>query len=89
MPLAMVLDFAREALTVALMLAGPLLGVAMTVGLAVSVVQAVTSIQEQTLTFVPKLLAVGITFLVLLSWMLQVIVKFTTEILVGLPDLVR
>lgn len=89
MPLAMVLDLAREALMVALMLAGPLLGVAMTVGLAVSVIQAVTSIQEQTLTFVPKLLAVGLTFLVLLSWMLQVIMKFTTEILVGLPDLVR
>ncbi len=89
MPLAMVLDLAREALTVALMLAGPLLGVAMAVGLAVSVIQAVTSIQEQTLSFVPKLLAVGLTFLVLLSWMLQIIMKFTSEILVGLPDLVR
>ena len=87
MPLALVLDLARDALTLALMLAGPLLGVALVTGLAVSLIQAVTSIQEQTLSFVPKLFAVGVTFLVLLSWMLQALMKFTTELFVSLPGL--
>lgn len=87
MPLALVLDLARDALVMALTLAGPLLGIALVVGLVVSVLQAVTSIQEQTLSFVPKLLAVGSLFLVLLSWMLQGMVKYTTELFRNLPGL--
>lgn len=88
MPIALVLDIARGALTTALMLAGPLLAVAMGVGLLVSIVQAVTSIQEQTLSFVPKLLAVGVVFLILLSWMLQTLMSFTLELFRSLPGLV-
>ncbi len=88
MPLAQVLDLAREALSLALLLATPLLGVALSVGLAVSLIQAVTSIQEQTLSFVPKLFAVAATFLLLLSWMLQAMMKFTTELFISLPGLV-
>ncbi len=88
MPLAAVLDLARDALITVLLLAGPLLVVAMGVGLVVSVLQAVTSIQEQTLSFVPKLFAVGLTFLVLLSWMLQTLVRFTVELYVTLPGMV-
>jgi flagellar biosynthetic protein FliQ len=88
MPLALVLDLARDALTLALLMAGPLLAVALIVGLLVSLIQAVTSIQEQTLSFVPKLFAVGITFLILLSWMLQSMMKFTTDLFVSLPGLV-
>ena len=88
MPLALVLDLARDSLTLALMMAGPLLMVALTVGLVVSLIQAVTSIQEQTLSFVPKLFAVGVTFIVLLSWMLQSMMKFTTDLFVSLPGLV-
>ncbi len=88
MPFALILDLARDALTLALMLAGPLLAVALGVGLLVSLVQAVTSIQEQTLSFVPKLFAVAITFIILLSWMLQSMMKFTTDLFVSLPGLV-
>jgi flagellar biosynthetic protein FliQ len=88
MPFALILDLARDALTLALMLAGPLLAVALGVGLLVSLIQAVTSIQEQTLSFVPKLFAVAITFIILLSWMLQSMMKFTTELFVSLPGLV-
>lgn len=88
MPLGLVLDLARNALTLALMLAGPLLGVALVVGLLVSVLQAVTSIQEQTLSFVPKLFAVGAVFLLLLSWMLQLLMQYTTELFRSLPGLV-
>jgi len=89
MPLSLVLDLARNALVLVLMLAGPLLLVALLVGLLVSVVQAVTSIQEQTLAFVPKLFAVGLTFLILLSWMLQQMMKYTTELFRALPGLVH
>ena len=88
MPLALVLDLARNALVMALTLAGPLLGVALIVGLAISVLQAVTSIQEQTLSFVPKLLAVGAVFLLLLSWMLQNMVRYTSELFRSLPGLI-
>ncbi|MEQ8329967.1 MAG: flagellar biosynthetic protein FliQ [Longimicrobiales bacterium] len=88
MPLALVLDLAQAALVEATLLAGPLLGVALVVGLAVSLVQAVTSIQEQTLSFVPKLFAVGALFLVLLSWMLQSMMQYTTELFRSLPGLV-
>jgi len=89
MPLALILDLARDSLTLALMMAGPLLAVALIVGLVVSLFQAVTSIQEQTLSFVPKLFAVGITFIILLSWMLQSMMKFTTDLFVSLPGLVN
>ena len=88
MPLGLVLDLARNGLTVAIMLAGPLLGVAMIVGLLVSLLQAVTSIQEQTLSFVPKLFAVALTFILLLSWMLQTMMRFTTEVFLGIPGFV-
>ncbi len=85
MPLGLVLDLARSALTTAILLASPRLGVAMVVGLIVSLVQAVTSIQEQTLSFVPKLFAVAVTFILLLSWMLQIMMRFTTEVFLGIP----
>ena len=88
MPLALVLDLARNALTLALTLAGPLLLVALVVGLIISIFQAVTSIQEQTLSFVPKLFAVGAVFLFLLSWMLQLMMRYTTELFRALPGLV-
>ncbi len=89
MPLGLVLDLARNALTTAAVLAGPLLGVAMLVGLLVSLIQAVTSIQEQTLSFVPKLFAVGITFIILLSWMLQTMMRFASEVFLGIPGFVN
>ena len=88
MPVALVLDMARDALMTAVMLAGPLLGIALVVGLVVSILQAVTSIQEQTLSFVPKLFAVGAVFLLLLSWMLQVVMRYTTELFRAIPGLV-
>ena len=67
MSLGQVLDIGRDALWQALLMSAPLLGVALLVGLLVSLIQAVTSIQEQTLSFVPKLFAVGGAFLFLLS----------------------
>jgi flagellar biosynthetic protein FliQ len=71
-----------------LIVAGPMLAVSLGVGLVVSILQAVTQIQEQTLTFVPKLLAVSAVFLVGLPWMLQLLVKYTAELFRSLPTLV-
>lgn len=85
---AVVVDLARNAIILALLVAGPLLAVALIVGLIVSVFQAVTQIQEQTLSFVPKLLAVAAAFLIALPWMLQLLVRYTTELFRSLPSLV-
>jgi flagellar biosynthetic protein FliQ len=79
---------ARNALMLALMLGGPLLLVALAVGVAVSVFQAVTQIQEQTVGFVLKLAAVGLVFLLTLSWMIQALVRYTLELFHTLPSLV-
>lgn len=83
----MIVDLARQAILTALLLAGPLLAVALGVGLVISLVQALTQIQEQTLSFVPKLLAIAAVFLVALPWMLQVLAKYTTELFRSLPTL--
>ncbi|MBR0149381.1 MAG: flagellar biosynthesis protein FliQ [Lachnospiraceae bacterium] len=71
-----VVDIAREALYTIIITAAPLLLVSLVVGLLVSVFQTVTSIQEQTLTFVPKLLAIFLGIMILGHWMLNNIVDF-------------
>ncbi len=85
---AAVVDLARNAIMMALSLAAPMLTVALGVGLAVSVFQSVTQIQDQTLSFVPKLVAVTGVFLLGLPWMIQTAVKYTSELLHALPSLV-
>ncbi|AFM01795.1 MULTISPECIES: flagellar biosynthesis protein FliQ [Desulfitobacterium] len=75
-----VLYLAKEALMTALMIGGPVLGVSLLVGLMVSVFQAMTQIQEQTLTFIPKILAIALVMLLLGPWMLNVITGFTTNL---------
>ena len=81
-------DLARNAIMLALLIAGPMLVVALLVGLTVSVLQAVTQIQEQTLAFVPKLVGVAVVFLLALPWMIQLLVKYTTELFRSLPSLI-
>ena len=73
------IDVARYALIVAMELALPLLLVGLCVGLCVSLFQALTQLQEQTLTFIPKILAVGGVMFLLLPWMLNVITQFMTD----------
>jgi flagellar biosynthetic protein FliQ len=84
----LIVDLARNAIMLALLVAGPMLVVALGVGLIISVVQAVTQIQEQTLSFVPKLVAVAATFLIALPWTLQLLIKYTTELFRSLPSLI-
>ena len=85
---ALVVDLARNAIMLALLVAGPMLVVALLVGLTVSVLQAVTQIQEQTLAFVPKLIGVSVVFLLALPWLMQLLVKYTTELFHSLPSLI-
>ena len=86
---AFVLGLARDALVVTLMLAAPLMGVGLIIGLGVSIFQALTQIHEMTLTFVPKLIGVALVLVVLGSWMLQNLLQFTTRMLGGLAPMAR
>lgn len=84
-----IIHLAREALTTALLLSAPTLGFGLVVGLTVAVLQATTQIQEQTLTFVPKIVAVMLALLVFGSWMLNVIVGFTQNLFGDLSNIMR
>ena len=75
-----VVEMLREALYMILQTALPILLVSMIVGLIVSIFQTVTSIQEQTLTFVPKLIAIFLALILLGNWMLNTIVTYTTQL---------
>ncbi|MFK7861390.1 MAG: flagellar biosynthesis protein FliQ [Granulosicoccus sp.] len=74
-----VIDLGRDALTITVLLAAPLLLAALFTGLVVGLFQAATQIQEQTLSFIPKLLAMVIALLTTGPWLLQVITDFTTD----------
>lgn len=71
-----VLDIARDTIFNIVIVAAPLLLVSLIIGLIISIFQTVTSIQEQTLTFVPKILAVFITLMLAGSWMMNVMIEF-------------
>jgi flagellar biosynthesis protein FliQ len=79
----------REALYTTLLLAGPVLVLSLLVGLLISIFQAATSIQEFTLTFVPKLIVIAIVIVLTLPWMIDVIVSFTQDIFNQIPTVIR
>ncbi len=81
----LVIQLGQEALMIVLLVCAPMLGLGLTVGLMVSVFQATTSIQEQTLAFIPKIIAVFVAILIFGPWMLSVMVEFFTGIFVNLP----
>jgi flagellar biosynthetic protein FliQ len=83
-----VINVSMQAMQLAFMVAMPLLLVALVVGLVVSVFQAVTQIQEQTLTFIPKIVAMGVTLVVAGPWMLNQVVAYTHELYSSVPSLV-
>jgi|TARA_B100002003_G_scaffold176470_1_gene164358 flagellar biosynthetic protein FliQ len=75
----------RETLITVLYIASPLLGTTLLVGLAVGIFQAVTSINEMTLTFIPKMAVVAIMLIILTPWFLDVLIRFTQEIMYQIP----
>lgn len=84
----MVLSFAKEGIYTVLLVSGPLLILALAVGLLVSIFQATTQIQEQTLAFIPKIVAVLVGMVFFGSWMLTTMVDFTVRVFENLNMLV-
>jgi flagellar biosynthetic protein FliQ len=82
-------DLLKTLMTNAVALAAPILITAMVIGLAVSLFQSVTSIQEQTLTFVPKALAIIGLLIVTMPWMLRTMMEFTTAMIQKMPQMVN
>ncbi|WP_395640518.1 flagellar biosynthesis protein FliQ [Pseudolysinimonas sp.] len=88
MDAAAVLDLAQDALVVAAKLGAPILITSLVVGFAISLVQSITQIQEVTLSFVPKAVAVAVAMIVCGQWMIAEMVSFTTELFDRIPSLV-
>lgn len=84
-----VVSFAKEAISMTILLSMPMLGLGLIVGLAVSVFQAVTSIQEMTLSFVPKIIAVFLGLLFFAPWMLEEITAYTARLITNIPMYIR
>ena len=81
----LVIQMAQEALRMVLIISAPMLGLGLLVGLAVSIFQATTSIQEQTLAFNPQIVAVFVAIWTYGPWMLRLMVEYVTNVLVNLP----
>ncbi len=83
-----VINLATHAMTLAMEVGGPLLLVGLTIGLLVSIFQAVTQIQEQSLAFIPKIIGVAVMIVVLGPWMLNQLVSYTEGLFNSIPTLV-
>jgi flagellar biosynthetic protein FliQ len=81
-----VIGFARQSIETALMIALPMLGIGLVVGITVSVIQAATQIQEMTLTFVPKILAIFLALLFSFPWIMDKMISFTRELFLNIPN---
>ncbi|MGY8527017.1 flagellar biosynthesis protein FliQ [Paracidovorax citrulli] len=84
-----VMTIATQAMKMTLLLAGPLLLVALVAGLVISLFQAATQINEMTLSFIPKLLALFITMVLVGPWMINTFVDYMREVFEGIPALVH
>lgn len=83
----MIVAIGREALTLTLMVSGPMLAFGLIVGVSISIFQAVTQINEMTITFVPKIIAVAAALLIFMPWMLNMFIDFTTRMFAIIPTL--
>lgn len=83
-----VVSLATQAMSLALKISIPLLGVGLVVGVLISILQAVTSIQEQTLSFIPKVLAMAVVLVVGGPWMLNQLLSYTAELWQSIPNMV-
>ncbi len=83
-----IINIAQEALKVILYVSAPILVISMVVGLVISIFQATTQIQEQTLTFVPKILSVVAAIALFGSWMLRVLIEYTQIIIININQFI-
>lgn len=84
-----VIEVTQQAMKITLMLAAPMLIGALVVGVLVSIFQAVTQIQEQTLSFIPKILVIVAALVIFSPWMMETMVSYTRELFISIPELVR
>jgi len=84
-----VVGIARQAIQVTLIVALPILGIGLLVGIIVSLIQAATQIQEMTLTFIPKIVSIFIGLLLLLPWIMNTLMDFTMEVFNKIPPSAR
>lgn len=84
-----VMSLGNEAVKLTLLLSLPLLGVGLVVGLVVAVIQATTQIQEMTLSFVPKIVAVLLALLAVSPWMLSKMSYFTSHLIQSIPEIIK
>jgi flagellar biosynthetic protein FliQ len=85
----LLVSMGKEAIMLTIMLSMPMLGLGLIVGLSISVFQAVTSIQEMTLTFIPKILAVFLGLLFFAPWMLEKMTTYTIKLITNIPVFIR
>ena len=83
-----VIDIAHEAFKVTLLVATPMLGGALVIGIMVSIFQAVTQINEQTLSFIPKILVIVGAVVICSPWMIDTLTTFTKDLIVNIPSMV-
>jgi flagellar biosynthetic protein FliQ len=81
--------FFLQAIKTAILLAAPMLAVGLITGVLVSMFQAATQINEMTLVFVPKMLGVALALLFFFPWMMEIIIRFTENLLINLPTYIR
>ena len=86
---AMIIDMAREVLWTIVKTSAPLLIISLVIGLIISIFQTITSIQEQTLTFVPKFLAIMLIIVLCGSWMLNAMTELFTDLVSHIPEYIR
>lgn len=84
-----ILKLAQDSIKVVLMISSPMLIFSLLVGLIVSIIQAVTQIQEATMSFVPKIVAVFLSLIIFCPWILQIITEFTTNLLTNVNFYIR
>ena len=89
MTTALVTEILRDAVWVILKVSGPILGVALAIGLIIALFQALTQIQEMTLTFVPKIAAVLLTLIATMPFIMGTLISFTQELLGRIPQLIE
>lgn len=83
------IQIGRDALFMVMLISAPMLGLGLLVGILVSIFQAITQIQEQTLSFIPKIIAVFVGVLIFGPWMLALLVDYTRELFLRLPQMIH
>lgn len=89
MNVAFVVELIREALLTTLIITAPVLGTSLIIGLVISIFQTTTSIQEMTLTFVPKFVGIFLAIILFSSFIIQVMLNFANNLFLSLPDMIR